>query len=213
MNTVHVIAVGAFGMEVANMLKNKMEEVVITQLDEEGRVYPAYWPHARIHVVASWRPVSSLCQLIDKICFAWKKPWVQIVMDHTSLIVGPVVVPGQEGCYTCFSKRQIQHSTFGKYIQQSQEAYKQNFRLGPKGFLRTHVGMAANLFLHLDHHLQENLIKEAGSVYECNVIRSSTRKGKVVGFHGCPHCGLQRDESTRSYDYLLEKYDEIFIRV
>ncbi|QDX95356.1 hypothetical protein EEL32_11750 [Brevibacillus laterosporus] len=213
MNTVHVIAVGAFGIEVANMLQTKMEGVIITQSDESGVFYPANWPHARIHIVASWRPVSSLCQLMDKLCSAWKKPWVQIVMDHTSLIIGPVVIPEEEGCYTCFSKRQIQHSVFGKYMQQAQDVYKQNFELGPKGFLRVHVGMAVHLFLHVNQRLQEDLVKEAGTVYECNVVRGTTRMGKVVGFHGCPQCGLQREESTRSYDYLLEKYDEIFLRV
>ncbi|MFB0842938.1 TOMM precursor leader peptide-binding protein [Paenibacillus oleatilyticus] len=210
METVHIIAVGAFGMEVARRLEAKMQDVVITQADENGIYYPAGWPHARLHIVTSWRPVPSLGRLMDKLSGAWRKPWVPIIMDHPALTIGPVVVPGQEGCYACFSKRQIQHAPYGKYILESQDIYVRDFRLGPQGFLQAHAGMAVHLFLDIERRIRCNMKNEAGTVYEIHVIRGTTRKGKVTGFHGCPHCGLQREETTRSYDVLLDKYESIF---
>ncbi|WDU79262.1 MULTISPECIES: TOMM precursor leader peptide-binding protein [Lysinibacillus] len=207
---IHILACGTFGEATAKIIAEKVEDVEITTADQEGKFWVGSWPHADLHVVISWRPVPKLCEVLDEMCHAWKVPWFPIILDTPKLQIGPIVVPGEEGCYSCYRRRQIQHSKFGKFIPSIEEFYSQNPSFGPIGYLEVHSQIAACLFIEFLNRIQKNIYKEAGKVFEYNLITSGIDKGKVVGFHGCKRCGSTENQATRSYEKIVEEFDRIF---
>jgi len=76
--------------------------------------------------------------------------------------------------------------------------------------LEVHSQIAACLFIEFLNRIQKNIYKEAGKVFEYNLITSGIDKGKVVGFHGCKRCGSTENQATRSYEKIVEEFDRIF---
>lgn len=211
MSKLHVLAIGPFGEAVANyIVSSEVEDVTVTRPNENGLLWPATWPHAEIHILASWRLVPLSCELMERLSVKWNVPWIPITMDSSTLHIGPVVLPDQEGCYSCFRKRIIQHSIFGDYIPDIENHYNERRSDGPKGFISTYAAIAANKCLDIIDCINNNPNKVSGMTYEIDLVSGNVQKGKTISVHGCPKCGINKNEKERSYLNIITQYDRIF---
>jgi bacteriocin biosynthesis cyclodehydratase domain-containing protein len=196
---IHIISVGAFGEAVAAALKELLPDVVQTGVDGQNQSYPASWPLARVNIVASWRPVPALQRLLDRVSFAWKRPFIVAVIDGPSLRVGPIIVPGSGACYGCYEKRFLQHSARQEVYRELQAHYDRHPESGAQGYLPSLVHIAALQLAQNILRLDQEPASVAGQIWHMNTLTRSTSTTRVVGVHACPRCGLKRDEATLSY--------------
>lgn len=213
---IHVLSVGPFGRAVGAAFKELMPkvpgvpEVLVTALRDDESTVPALWPTANIHILAAWRPVRALSRAFDEMCHRWRTPFIEAVMETPLLRVGPVVVPGSGSCRTCYEKRTLQHASRPAQLEALWGYYDANPGRGPQGYLAPFVEIAALRLAQFVDELKQNSDVAAGSVWELDVVSRITRTGKVVGIHGCPRCGLGRDESTRSFSEMLEELFDFY---
>ena len=204
---IHVLSVGPFGRAVGAAFKELEPSAIVTPLRDDEQTFPAFWPTARIHILAAWRPVRSLSRAFDEMCHVWRTPFIEAVIEAPHLRVGPVVVPGSGACRSCYEKRTLQHAARPAQLEALWDYYDANPGRGPQGYLSPFVQIAALRLAQFVDELDEDAATTAGSVWELDVVSRQTKMGKVVGVHGCERCGLGRDESTRSY---AEMFEELF---
>ena len=197
MKPTHVVAIGPFGEAVAHDLA-KVLDVVITKPTSEGYVQPRYWPDASVHILAAWRPVLEIAHVLDTVAFTWQVPWLPVIYEHPYLFIGPTVVPGVGPCYSCFRLRYLQHSKTEDLTDVLDSYYASHPAAGPRGYLPTTVAFAAAIVWEVTQRLTLEPEVEAGQIRQINLLSLETHKSRVVGVHGCEHCGCGRDERTRS---------------
>jgi bacteriocin biosynthesis cyclodehydratase domain-containing protein len=130
---------------------------------------------------------------------AWRTPFIEAVMETPQLRVGPVVVPGKGACHACAERRALQHSPRPNEHRALREFYDANPEQGPQGFLPAFAEIAAVRLAQFVRQIGKDPVSVAGQVWRLNTIHRETVGSKVVGVHGCPRCGLKRDEATRSF--------------
>ncbi len=195
--TIHVISAGAFGRAVAASLRTLVPHTIETSL-EPSAFHPSRWPVARMHLLAAWRPVPAVSRTLDEMSHAWRTPFIEAVMDTPFLRVGPIVVPGSGACHACAERRALQHSPRPREHQAVREHYDAHPQQGPHGFLPAFAAIAAARLADAVRDLDRDPAAAAGRVWRMHMIQRDTTSATVVGIHGCPRCGLGRDEATRS---------------
>jgi bacteriocin biosynthesis cyclodehydratase domain-containing protein len=142
--------------------------------------------------VGLWRPSPTLCEAADELAFGHRRTWLPIIMDHPHLRVGPLVVPGQGACFSCFAARQAQHDAERTASAAVLKAYDLDGQLGPRGYLSHHARLAAALAHVMLGRLGEVPASVAGQVVSVNVLRSGFRAHRVASRPGCARCGCSR---------------------
>ena len=179
---VHVLAVGAFGQAVADLL-------VADGLAAPAPAWPPEaWPTGA-GVLAAWRPVPALAGELDEGADRGGAPWLPVVQEHPLVRVGPAVVPGLGPCHGCAVLRSRQHDEAADVTAAMDRFYDAHQEAGPAGYLppiATAAAMAAGRALA---RLAAAPAAEAGRVWELDALRLEARAGRVVGVHGCPRCG------------------------
>lgn len=211
MNRIHVIAVGSFGDAVAECLSESLP-VAVTRPNAQNQVFPAEWPRAAVHVLAAWRPVPHISKTLDSVSFQWHVPWLPVVCEHPYLRIGPIVLPGRGACCTCFDQRVQQHLHKPEITRTIQSHYDAHPESGPGGHIRAVALFAAASAQEIIERMHVKPEAEAGNVYQIDLVNLRTAKGHAVGLHGCPRCGLQRDERTRSFVTLQAHLERLPLR-
>ncbi len=200
---IHVLTVGSFGEQTAAMLREMVPQVVITRVTGRNSTTPSTWPDARMHMVAAWRIVPDLLELVNEMSFGWRTAFVPAVIEEAELVIGPVIIPGLSACYTCYERRVLQHCT----RPDAREALKRHYETvedsGPKGHLKVFADLAAARLAQVAYEVETQPHQIAGAVWQFDLMRRMSTLSTVVGIHGCHHCGLHREERTRSYSLLL----------
>lgn len=194
----HLLSVGAFGEAVARHLSRSHPELILTQVVADTVPLPETWPRARIYIIAAWRPVPHICELMNQISHEWKRPFIPLIQDSRTLRLGPIVVPGCEGCWRCWSRRSAQHRSSQNRRGAILRYYSSNPEVGPKGFLQAFALMASARLSHTIYALDSSSAVP-GSVWEIDTLSREIKTGKVIGVHGCPYCGLKRAETDRGF--------------
>lgn len=197
----HVISIGFLGNKIAKRIA-EYGHTVISHTNNPNEVSPATWPTASIHVLAAGFPVSNVCLLVDSMANKWRVPWLPVIVDHPHLRIGPTVSPVGP-CYSCFRRRRLQHLADVDLELSRESYYESGESQGPEGFLDPWMSFAAVVVWELAHGLIHDPENVSGKVYEINMVTLRSQSGNAIGFHGCPRCGLHRNESTRSIDGLL----------
>ncbi len=205
----HVLSVGPFGRAVAEALNGLLPGVIETRVEENYSAHPASWPTAQVHLLAAWRPVPRLSRACDEMSHAWRTPFIEAVMETPNLRVGPVVVPGAGACHACAERRALQHSPRPDEHRALREYYDANPQQGPQGFLPAFAEIAAVRLAQFLRQLKSDPASVAGQVWRMNTIHRETVSSKVVGVHGCPRCGLKRDEAMRSFAALRREVADL----
>lgn len=203
----HILAVGDFGLAVAAAMAERLD-VAITVVNGK-QVFPARWPLARLHVLASWRPVLSISQEVEMSSFAWRVPWLPIIAEHPYIYIGPSVVPGAGACYRCFRQRLMQHSSSADLSDALQAHYESVWEAGTRGYLPTMACFCAMIACDVAESLARDATGEAGAVRQIHVTSLRTLRGAVIGVNGCEQCGQGRDERTRSHAELEKELPQL----
>jgi len=196
--SIHVAAVGPYGVSVADALHDSLRVRHVTHVGTSRIDASGAWAHARVHVLASWRPCHQLCCDLEALCYERSATFVPVMLDAPHVIVGPVVAPGAGACFTCYRKRLLQHSARPLIERALWASYDADPLLGPVGHLSVLADLAAVRLEQLLGDGMAGVIAAAGQVWHINYLTRATARGCVTGIHGCPRCGLQRDERTRS---------------
>ncbi|GIF05517.1 TOMM precursor leader peptide-binding protein [Actinoplanes siamensis] len=199
-----ITPVGPFGYAVAERLGDLCHdaEVVGAAFVRPRAAPPPPGPH--LHLLASWRRVPELEREFDEEAFRTGQPWLPVTLDHPQLEIGPVVVPGAGACLGCYRRRIMQHDDARVIRAALDEYYDAHPEAGPGGYLPSTALLAAAAAAEVVGRIREDAAAEAGRVRQIEVATQQVRTGRVVGVHGCPRCGLGRDETTRSYERLPE---------
>lgn len=148
-------------------------------------------PPADVHVVVLWRPSPALCRQLDAESFRTGRPWLPIIAEHPTVLVGPWIAPPDGPCFRCYTARRAQHDTRPRVTSALGEAYDADARLGPQGFLPHHARVVAALALLA---VAEPV---AGRIASFDVHSGHIGAQHVVGVHGCPRCDASGEIGPR----------------
>lgn len=213
MKPTHIITVGSFGEEIAERMKQKDSDLVVTRLEDYHYFIPSdRFPSAKIHIFACDKPLSRMAKHLDIIFSNWKEPWLLITQEHPYVRIGPFVIPDEEGCYHCFESRYLQNSSNAANVKALYDYYSAKPLESPKGYLPGFAGIAASFTGNLIKRLDNNGYPLSGTVYQLNMLTRSSFSSKVVSVHGCPRCGGKRDLKSRSVDMLSRSIQPVLDR-
>jgi bacteriocin biosynthesis cyclodehydratase domain-containing protein len=202
-----VLAIGAFGAAVAEHLRlfgpiELVDQAASDECDGADRSLGA------VNVVASWRPVTELCDTYDRLSRRRGQPFIPVVLDGRTLTVGPVLLPDGAACWSCWMRREQQHAAGPNPRAALHEAYSLDPSLGPQGFLDAFALMAAATTAHAIDSIAANA-DLAGWLWQLDLPTRAMSTGRVIGCDGCTRCGLNRppalrtvEDMQRSVDYL-----------
>ena len=203
-NTIHVISVGAFGEAIALILKEFFPGLQETRSEAQSQLTAVTCPQAQFHIIAAWRMTSGLCHLLEDICYQQKTSFISAMLNGTLLQIGPVVVPGMGACYTCYEKRFFQHSPLQSLQCEIYKYYDMHPEQGPQGYLPAFADIAVAKIVHIMNTLDTDPIQVAGQIWQWNTMTLEGINSSITGIHACPRCGLQRDETKRSYEEMRQ---------
>ena len=195
-----VTPVGPFGYAVAERLRDLCTDVEVA--GAPGTFVRPRMPEPRLNLLVAWRRVPPAEREFDEEAFRTGQPWLPVTLDHPVLEIGPVVVPGTGPCHACYRGRMAQHDPARAFRATVDAHYDENPSAGPDGYLPSTALLAAAAVADVIDRLRTDPAGEAGRIRQIDVPTQGMWSGRVVGVHGCPRCGLGRDETTRSYDRL-----------
>lgn len=195
---VHIFSVGALGQATAGYLRKLRQDVTETAVVNNVVPLPETWPASRINVLASWKPAPSLCQLLEEITFSSFCPFVPLMVDSTVLRLGPVVLPGEGCCWSCWVKRWKQHSESPEAHSALLGYYAAHPEAGAQGFLEPFAVIAASRLAETIEDLDASLTA-GGSIWQMDLLTREIVTSVAVGVHNCPRCGLHREAANLSY--------------
>lgn len=193
--SVHLLSVGPFAKAVAGWLKTFRHDVIETALTDEHAVQPGI---ARITVVAAWRPVSGLCELLDTLSFEWQRPFVPLIVESSILRMGPVVMPGRGACWQCWQQRARQHSEWALAQSALLQHYASAPQAGPQGFLEPFAVMAATRIAQVIEDLDSQSAMP-GFIWQIDMLSRAITTAVAIGIHDCPRCGLHQPLAELSF--------------
>jgi bacteriocin biosynthesis cyclodehydratase domain-containing protein len=195
---VHIISVGPFGRAVAQNLRGCLAEVQETEVGLEELLPRSAVLGARVNIVAAWRPVPQLCEVVDQLSHEMQKPFVPLVVDATLLQIGPVVIPRQGSCWQCWMRRSAQPSPLPKERLIVQQYYLTHPDAGPKGYLEPFALLGALRIKQIVEGIDSSDVTP-GSVWQFDMITRQITRSIVTGIHNCPRCGLHREAPARTF--------------
>lgn len=201
---VSVVSVGPFGKAVARFLKTLRADVLEIPSANDLHTLLEMRAPMRIYVIAAWRPVPKLCELLDQASYEHKRPFIPLILDSRILRLGPVVLPGREGCWRCWTLRTRQHALWPKEQQALLDHYSSKVDAGPQGYLEPIALMAASRVSDTVDALDSSNV-HPGFIWQIDIFTREIVTSSLIGIHGCPHCGLHSDETTRSVAELQEQ--------
>ena len=197
---VHVIWSGTFGKVVATDLGVLRSDCLSAVSAEDV----ASFPEARIRVLAAWRPVPRLCELLDEVSHESRCPFLPLISDATTLRLGPVIIPGKGSCWSCWIKRGRQHDPWVDRREALSQYYAVHPDKGPQGYLRPFAMMSAARLSAIINEIDAGSAL-GGYVWQVNMMTREITTCIAVGVHDCPRCGRQCPSATRSFAEMKEK--------
>lgn len=203
-DNIQLISVGAFGRAVARHLKLYCPHLVEVAWTANESLDPSTWPTSDLQVIASWRIMPSLCNFLDEVSYASQRPLVPIIIESSTLRLGPIVFPGEGGCWHCWESRSRQHAKFQQERSVLWQFYEEHPDIGPGGFLEAYASIGA---AQVGNVIQSSKIlrQAAGQIWQLDLFTREVSTGYLTGVDGCPRCGLNRDLGTRTYAGIREE--------
>ena len=211
----HVIGAGPFGGAVAEAILAARPEASATlaqrdlgpdRADGPGAVLPP----AAGYVLAAGCPMPGYAAALDQVAFEQGVSWLPVIVEHPLLRIGPAVVPGVGACYGCWRRRLRQHAVAPDLEAALERAYRHATVERQAGHLPAAARLAAAVALDVVERLAHDAPGETGRVRQMDLLTRQLTTGKALGVHGCPRCGLGRDERDRSHASLLAELEEVW---
>lgn len=189
-----VLPIGPFGRAVARHL----QALDATPVDVVNHVATAAASGAAAVVVAAWRPVPALCSLLDLKCRESGKTCVPVVLDGSTIQVGPVTARSPGGCWLCWARRLKQHDHDDGRRAALWHYYDRNSDAGPHGFVEALAAIGgAQAMACVRATLRGDAT--AGRIWRLDIVSREVTQSIVIGVHGCERCGLRVPPATRGH--------------
>jgi bacteriocin biosynthesis cyclodehydratase domain-containing protein len=196
---VHILCIGNYGKAVGRYLQDFRDDGVVTRIEKGFLPPPSTWPASRMIVAASWRPAPKLYSVLDEFSHKTRRSFIPLYLDSSLLRIGPIVCPGQEGCWHCGMARSLQHAVLAAERKLIWDHYNANPNVGPLGYLEPFAVIGAAQLSTIIDEIDSGRSK-GGVIWQIDLLTSQVTVGRVVGIHGCPHCGVRRAAAMRSFD-------------
>lgn len=189
-----LLTVGEFGARVAGRLADRYpgsETFDVTT----GTPHLAMWPALDALVVAADHDYVDLIELVERAAFAWRRPWLPILLEQAQLRVGPAVVPRRTACHACFRRRRRQHARNPQVWADIPGPAVAGSSPKVTGYADHHVGLAYGLAVRAIADLTDPTDEAPGGwVRTVNLIDGAVSRAGVVAVDGCGRC---RDAAER----------------
>lgn len=200
------MTLGRFAEAVYEYLKEFCPDLEQTRLDYMS--LPAE-PGGRIWVAVAWRPAPSICSTLNKWSHLTGRPFLPVLLDNTSLQVGPVVLPSRGACWECWVRRSNQHSPWPAARNALFKYYDANAQAGVPGYLEPLAMLAAAKIAAIVEEVDSGTAP-GGYIWQMDMITRAIATSTVVGVHGCDLCGLGRSVDERTFSVMRDDLSWLF---
>lgn len=195
-----IFSIGKFGYAVCDFLKNSgIQSNHVVLKNEYELLIPSNL--SGVLFIANYQSISLLRQL-DVEVHKQNIPFIPVILDSPLLVVGPVIIPGNEGCYHCYHQRMMQHHPNAELTRSVQQYYNDQQIAGVQGYHPADVVLIGSLL----KRIFECPELYQGKFFLLNEVTRELKNSSVTGVHSCLRCGLQRDEATRGYLDLAQHF-------
>jgi bacteriocin biosynthesis cyclodehydratase domain-containing protein len=203
---VQVMTLGGFADAVYAYLQEFCPDVAQIRLEDMS--LPAELG-GRIWIAVGWRPVPSICSELNKRSHLTGRPFVPVIVDNTSLQLGPVVLPNRGACWECWVRRSNQHSPWPAARDALFKYYDTNAQAGAPGYLEPLAMVAAAKTAAIVEAVDSGSAR-GGYVWQMDMITRAVATSTVVGVHGCDQCGLGRSVDERTFSAMRDDLSWLF---
>ncbi|GAA3389002.1 TOMM precursor leader peptide-binding protein [Cryptosporangium minutisporangium] len=184
-----VLTGGTFGDRVGSLLR-RSRAATVQSVDPHG-THPGFWPHADLVVLATGFERPRLAELVDRMAFHWDRSWFPVFATATTLVSGPVVVPGRTACYQCYTRRRDQH-------RGADDAGRPDVEFAQP---TPHVDIAVAL---AEQSLDEVLHGGAATVRTFDQVSGGLSRSSVLAVNRCRRCRpkLEDEENSELWQHL-----------
>lgn len=183
----HILWTGTFGRRVADHL-TALTDWPSATADALGS-RSAEWPHTALRVLALWRDEPTLLEGVARLHGVCRTTWLPVVQEFPLIRIGPLVVPGEGPCHSCYTRRRAQHERGREVTRALQESRAADPGHGIAGFTDAQAMIAAGLAVDLLTRYRTGDGAVPGQVTFYNMLSRSLFSDTVIGVHGCPECG------------------------
>lgn len=197
---------GRFGAAVRDLLLGSCAQSTVHPFHESIDRLEDLISGAAFVAVALWRQYERECQLLDQVCFRLGVRWSAVYLSESKLYCGPLVVPGNGPCYSCFRRRYLTHSVAPEREQALLRAYANDPNLGPPGFVPAMAGLAASALLS---DFQADTAA-AGRLRVVELTTGGILDTRIVPVHGCARCSQSTAlPGQRTVNQLIPAIEEL----
>jgi bacteriocin biosynthesis cyclodehydratase domain-containing protein len=148
-------------------------------------------------IAAVDRVEPSLLHPLNQAALRTGTPWLLAAMDGTTGIVGPLMVPGQTGCYQCLESSWIARSRKPEQLRLAVEALQARPSAGADFYgLPAFADVVAGLLAaDLPNILTQGLALTLGQVLSVDFLSLSAFTYPILKLPRCPACQLQASDA------------------
>ncbi|WP_077706052.1 hypothetical protein [Virgibacillus dokdonensis] len=199
---IHMFTNGPLSKEVSQILKKNISTTTSIEISEAIILNNPDLEAAELIVVISDNPCVSFCKKISDYSYKEKKIFVPIIIDQPNVIIGPIWRSAEDACYHCYIDRILQHSPVSQVLKEVWQFYDHNLQTFSTGYHPSEPSFLASWLLG---NLSNCFSDVRGQVIQLNLVTREPISSQVIGVHGCPRCGLGREEKTRGYIHIQEE--------
>lgn len=189
-----LLTVGGFGAAVGSGLAARFPDSVV--IDATGGTYLSMWPALDALVLAADHDDVALAEMVERAAFAWRRPWLPVVLEQASLRCGPVVTPGRSACLACFRRRRRQHAVDASVWADAPAPPVIGDRV--TGWAHHHAGLAVALATAaIGDAFAADPAPPGAWVRTVGLADGSVGRAGVVPVDGCARCGDAAARTSR----------------
>lgn len=177
-----VIVNGTFGKSVHKALADAEPVAMLEWCEDDLQEKIA---GAEFAIFANWRDCHAEFQQFDAIAADKGLTWCPIRPMGGTLVIAPLIVPGQSACFDCYQRRFLCHDLDPQRVLARQFAFSRDSEIGAPGHIEPMAHLAAAWALKL----AEDPVENAGRVITIDLFSFAITDARAVRIHGCKRCG------------------------
>jgi ribosomal protein S12 methylthiotransferase accessory factor len=148
---------------------------------------PSQFSKSDLIVAAQDYPNIIFFEMVNKICFNKKKPWLRVSFDDNLGFLGPLVIPGQTSCYNCCELRLVTNSPYYEYFLWKYKEYIPKPQLSPS-WLFTDILSAFCVNEVIKYLTKDGKPEAADHLLLFDMQKMCLSKHKIIPYPGCMYC-------------------------
>lgn len=147
---------------------------------------------AHLVVVPNDGPGPGVNRMVNDVCLSLKVPWLPVVLFGNDVAIGPLVVPGESACFTCYELRMKGNLVFAEeYLAFEEHLLRGDGSRVSQGALNVYPGVVAGLAaIEAVKFLTKFTYPLAfGRLIRFNFVNYQFIVHPVLRLPRCPRCG------------------------